>query len=39
MVAGADLAANSYESLEPAELDELMSALEPLAKLLVAAQD
>src|SRR4051812_27325002 len=34
-----DLAAAPYESLEPDELDELMSALEPLAKLLVAAQD
>src|SRR3954447_3127371 len=34
-----DLAAKPYESLEPAELDELMSTLEPLAKLLLAAQD
>src|SRR3954447_744762 len=34
-----ELAARPYESLEPDELDELMSALEPLAKLLVAAQD
>ena len=34
-----DLAAMPYESLEPAELDELMAALEPLATLLLAAQD
>jgi Helix-turn-helix family len=34
-----DLAVKPYESLEPAELDELMTALEPLAELLVAAQD
>jgi hypothetical protein len=34
-----DLAAKPYESLEPGELDDLMSALEPLAALLVAAQD
>src|SRR3954471_18221572 len=34
-----DLAAKPYESLEPAELDELMAALEPLATRLVAAQD
>ena len=34
-----DLAAKPYESLEPAELDELMAALEPLATLLLAAQD
>jgi hypothetical protein len=34
-----DLAAKPYESLEPGELDELMSTLEPLATLLVAAQD
>jgi hypothetical protein len=34
-----DLAAKPYESLEPGELDELMTALEPLAALLVAAQD
>jgi hypothetical protein len=33
------LAAGPYESLEPAELDELMTALEPLAALLIAAQD
>jgi hypothetical protein len=33
-----DLAAMPYESLEPEELDELMTALEPLAALLVAAQ-
>jgi hypothetical protein len=34
-----DLAAKPYECLAPAELDELMAALEPLAALLVAAQD
>jgi hypothetical protein len=34
-----DLAAKPYESLEPAELDELISTLEPLAALLLAAQD
>ena len=34
-----DLAAKPYESLEPGELDELMNALEPLAMLLLAAQD
>ena len=34
-----DLAAKPYESLEPSELDELMDTLEPLATLLVAAQD
>src|SRR6266568_2415109 len=34
-----DLAARPYESLEPDELDELMAALEPLATLLLAAQD
>jgi hypothetical protein len=34
-----DLAAKPYEVLEPDELDELMAALEPLAALLVAAQD
>ena len=34
-----DLAAKPYESLEPGELDELMDALEPLDKLLLAAQD
>ena len=34
-----DLAAKPYESLEPAELDELVTILEPLAALLVAAQD
>ena len=33
------LAARPYESLEPDELDELMAILEPLATLLVAAQD
>ena len=34
-----DLAATPYESLEPGELDELIAALEPLAKRLIAAQD
>src|SRR3954452_5014497 len=34
-----DLAAKPYEGLEPAELDELMIILEPLAALLLAAQD
>jgi hypothetical protein len=34
-----DLAAKPYEVLEPAELDELIAALEPLTELLVAAQD
>jgi hypothetical protein len=34
-----DLAAAPYASLEPAELAELMNALEPYADLLVAAQD
>jgi hypothetical protein len=34
-----DLAALPYESLEPDELDELVAALEPLATLLLAAQD
>jgi hypothetical protein len=34
-----DLAAKPYESLEPGELDELMAALEPLAALLLAAQE
>ena len=34
-----DLAAKPYESLEPDELDELVAALEPLATLLLAAQD
>lgn len=34
-----DLALKPYECLEPAELDELMDALEPLATLLLAAQD
>jgi hypothetical protein len=34
-----DLAARPYQSLEPAELDELMATLEPLATLLLAAQD
>jgi hypothetical protein len=34
-----DLAARPYESLEPAELDELVSLLEPLAPVLIAAQD
>ena len=31
--------AKPYESLEPGELDELIDALEPLARLLLAAQD
>jgi hypothetical protein len=34
-----DLAAKPYESLPPQELDELVAALEPLAALLLAAQD
>ena len=34
-----DLAAKPYESLKPDELDELMATLEPLATLLLAAQD
>ena len=34
-----DLAAKPYEVLEPGELDELVAALEPLAALLLAAQD
>ena len=34
-----DLAAKPYESLASGELDELMAALEPLATLLLAAQD
>ena len=34
-----DLAAKPYDSLGPDELDELMAALEPLAALLLAAQD
>jgi hypothetical protein len=34
-----DLAAKPYESLAPDELDELVTALEPLAALLLAAQD
>lgn len=34
-----DLAAKPYESLEPDELDELVTTLEPLATLLLAAQD
>jgi hypothetical protein len=33
------LAANPYEILEPNEVDELIATLEPLAKLLLAAQD
>ncbi len=32
-------AAKPYESLEPGELDELMATLEPLATLLLAAQE
>ena len=34
-----DLAARPYASLKPGELDELMDTLEPLAALLLAAQD
>ena len=34
-----ELAAKPYEVLEPAELDELMTALEPLPTLLLAAQE
>lgn len=34
-----DLAAKPYECLDPDELDALMTALEPLAALLLAAQD
>jgi hypothetical protein len=34
-----DLAAKPYESLEPDALDELVVTLEPLATLLLAAQD
>ena len=34
-----DLAAKPYQSLEPGELDELVASLEPLATLLLAAQD
>ena len=34
-----DLAARPYESLDPNELDELIRALEPIAALVVAAQD
>ena len=34
-----DLAAKPYESLTPGELDELIATLEPLAALLLAAQD
>ena len=34
-----DLAAKPYESLKSGELDELMATLEPLATLLIAAQD
>jgi len=34
-----DLAAKPYECLQPDELDELMTTLEPLASLLLAAQD
>ena len=34
-----DLAAQPYECLESGELDELMTALEPLAALLLAAQE
>ena len=34
-----DLAAKPYESLERGELDELMAILEPIAALLIAAQN
>jgi hypothetical protein len=34
-----DLAAKPYESLEADELDQLVTTLEPLAALLLAAQD
>jgi hypothetical protein len=34
-----DLAAKPYETLDPAELDELMATLEPLATKLLAAQE
>src|SRR5215216_1967981 len=34
-----DLAAKPYERLEPGQLDELMDTLQPLATLLLAAQD
>ena len=34
-----DLAASPYEALDPDELEELVALLEPLAALLVAAQD
>ena len=34
-----DLAARTYEVLEPGELDELVAILEPLSTLLLAAQD
>jgi hypothetical protein len=34
-----DLAAKPYESLEPDEVDELVTTLEPLSTLLLAAQD
>jgi hypothetical protein len=34
-----DLAAKPYERLEPGERDELITTLEPLAALLVAAQE
>ena len=34
-----DLAARPYDALDPAELDELIALLEPMAALLVAAQD
>jgi len=34
-----DLAGKPYESLERDELDDLVATLEPLAKLLLAAQD
>ncbi len=34
-----DLAARPYDALDPAELDELIALLEPMAARLVAAQD
>ena len=34
-----ELALAPYEALAPAELDELIAALEPLAQTLIAAQD
>ena len=34
-----DLAVAPYECLEPAEVEELIAALEPIAEVLIAAQD